>query len=50
MLLDTIPDTSAYLFAGYAVFFTVTFLYIASLFWRQRKLRREREMLDELKQ
>ena len=46
--LDT-PDTSAYLIAGYIVFITLPMLFIASLIYRYRNLKRDEEMLESLK-
>jgi peptidoglycan/LPS O-acetylase OafA/YrhL len=43
------PNTSAYMIAGYIVFFVVSGLYLLSLIIRQRNLRRELDLLDELK-
>ncbi len=42
------PDTSAYMIAGYAVFFSVFFLYVISLFIRNRNLKRDLEVLGEI--
>lgn len=47
----TTPDTSAYMIGGYAVFFIVMTIYLASLYLRSRNLRRDLDMLeDEQKQ
>lgn len=43
-------DTTGYYIAGYAIFFTVMALYIASMFIRSRNLRQEYELLVELDQ
>lgn len=42
------PDTSAYMIAGYAVFFCVFFLYITSMFVRNRNLKRDLETLNDV--
>jgi len=46
--LDTPPDTSQYMVAGYAIAFGVMFLYVASLFIRNRNLERDVSMLEEM--
>jgi hypothetical protein len=33
---------------GYGIIFSALFIYIASLVWRIRRLRREQSMMDEL--
>jgi type II secretory pathway component PulM len=49
MLFDQgTPDTSIYMIAGYSIFFVVTLIYLASLFIRQRNLRRDLETLQSL--
>ncbi len=48
MLLETTPDTSAFMIAGYTVAFVVMGLYVASLFIRNRNLDRDAEMLKTL--
>ena len=42
------PDTSAYMVAGYAIFFLVTVIYLISLFVRWRNLQRDLQTLDEM--
>ncbi len=42
------PDTSAYMVAGYAVFFTVLVVYLLSLFLRWQNLRRDLSVLEDL--
>lgn len=42
------PDTSAYMIAGYAVFFIASAIYLISFYVRQRNLQRDLEMLEEL--
>lgn len=42
------PDTSNYLILGYVVFFTVMVIYMFSLYWRNRNLKQDVELLKEL--
>ncbi len=50
-LLQQAPaETTRYMIAGYSVIFGVMFLYIVSLFVRDRNLKRDIEMLKELEQ
>lgn len=44
----TTPDTSAYMIGGYAVFFIVSAIYLVSLVIRNRNLKRDLEMLEEM--
>jgi CcmD family protein len=46
MFLQTTPDTSGYMIAGYAVAFTVIGLYLISLYVRTRNLDRDLETLE----
>jgi hypothetical protein len=46
--LDTPPDTSQYMVAGYAVAFGVMLIYVTSLFIRFRNLKRDLAALEEL--
>jgi hypothetical protein len=46
--LDTPPDTSQYMIAGYAVAFGVMLLYVVSLAVRSRNLNRDMSMLEEM--
>jgi len=46
--METIPDTSGYMIAGYAVFFIVSAIYLLSLFVRNRSLQRDLETLANL--
>ena len=48
-LLDT-PDTFAYMLAGYVVFIVLPALFIASLIYRQRNLKRDEAALESLKE
>jgi len=44
------PDTSNYMILGYVVFFTVMVVYLFSLYWRNRNLKQDIELLQELEQ
>jgi hypothetical protein len=46
--LETPPDTSQYMVAGYAISFGVMILYVVSLFIRSRNLKRDMSMLEEM--
>jgi len=46
--MEPTPDTSAYMIAGYAVFFIVSAIYVISLFVRNRSLQRDLETLEDL--
>ncbi len=49
MLFDQgTPDTSAYMIAGYVIFFIVAAIYLVSLFIRARNLRRDLETLESM--
>jgi hypothetical protein len=48
LILETTPDTSQYMIAGYAIAFGVMFIYVASLFIRSRNLKRDMSMLEEM--
>lgn len=49
MLFDaSTPDTSIYMIAGYAIFFAVTVIYLASLLIRARNLHRDLETLETM--
>ena len=41
-------ETTNYFIAGYAIFFTVMALYLVSFYVRNRNLRREYALLEEL--
>ena len=47
MFLQT-PDTTWYMIVGYIVFITVPSLFIASLIWRRRNIKRDEEMIKSL--
>lgn len=44
----TTPDTTNYMILGYVVFTTVMVLYLLSLFIRNRNLKQDVTMLEEL--
>jgi hypothetical protein len=46
--LETPPDTSQYMVAGYAIAFGVMLIYVVSLFIRSRNLNRDMSMLEEM--
>jgi hypothetical protein len=41
-------ETTRYMIAGYSVIFAVMFLYIVSIFIRQRNIKRDLEALNEM--
>jgi hypothetical protein len=43
-------ETTRYMIAGYAVIFSVMFLYIISIVVRRRNLKRDMEILNEIEQ
>ena len=47
-LLETTPDTSGYMIAGYAIAFLVMILYVASMILRNRNLKQDLTMLEEM--
>ena len=46
--LETTPDTSGYMIAGYIIAFAVMIIYVASLYIRSRNLNRDLSMLEEM--
>jgi hypothetical protein len=48
LLLDPTPDTSGYMVLGYAFIFLVVAIYLISLYLRQRSVKRDIELLEEL--
>ena len=46
--LETTPDTTGYMIAGYVIAFAIMFLYVASLFIRFRNLNRDLAMLEDM--
>jgi hypothetical protein len=47
-LLETTPDTTGYMVAGYIFAFGTMFIYVASLFIRFRNLNRDLAMLEDM--
>jgi hypothetical protein len=47
-LLDAPPDTSAYMIAGYVIFFIIAAIYIISLLVRWRNLNQDMTTLEAL--
>jgi len=45
---ETIPDTSGYMIAGYAIAFIVMGLYVLSFYLRSRNLKQDLAMLEEM--
>ena len=48
MFLETIPDTSGYMIAGYIFAFVVMGIYVFSLYLRNVNLNRDAETLESL--
>jgi uncharacterized protein with FMN-binding domain len=48
MFLQTTPDTSGYMIAGYAISFITMALYVASMYLRSRNLNQDLATLEEL--
>jgi hypothetical protein len=48
MFLETTPDTSSYMIAGFAVTFITMGIYIASLYIRSRNLKKDIETLESM--
>ena len=48
LFLDPTPDTSGYLVLGHAFLFLVFAIYLFSLYIRQRSMKRDIELLEEL--
>jgi len=46
----TTPDTLNYMVIDYLAFFGLPLIFIGSLWWRQRNLEKDVELLKELKQ
>lgn len=46
--METIPDTSGYMVAGYVVAFATMGIYVLSVYLRNRNLQRDLETLKEL--
>ena len=47
-LLDSPPDTSAYMIAGYVIFFIIAAIYIVSLLVRWRNLNQDMTTLEAI--
>ena len=47
---EATPNTINYMILGYAVIFTVMFIYLVSLAIRQRNLRQDLDLLKELEE
>jgi hypothetical protein len=50
LILQVPAETTRYMIAGYSVIFGVMFIYLVSLFVRNRNLKRDLELLKELEQ
>jgi hypothetical protein len=48
MFLETTPDTSSYMIAGFAVTFITMGIYIASLYIRSRNLKQDIDALESM--
>jgi hypothetical protein len=48
MFLETIPDTSGYMIAGYVFAFVVMGIYVFSMYLRNANLKRDAETLESL--
>ncbi len=48
MFLETIPNTSGYMLAGFGISFAVMGIYVLSLYLRKTNLKRDAEMLESL--
>lgn len=46
--METIPDTTGYMIAGYIITFLTMGLYILSVYLRNKNLHRDLETLEEL--
>ena len=50
LIQDATPDTSAYMIAGYAIFFVLILIYLVSLFVRSRNLNADLTVLESMKE
>lgn len=50
MFLETIPDTSNYMIAGFVFTFVVMGIYVFSMYLRSNNLKRDAETLESLKE
>ena len=48
MFFETIPDTTNYMIAGYVISFLTMGIYVASLYIRERSLRQDQQLLEEM--
>ena len=48
MFLETMPDTSSYMIAGFGITFAVMGIYVLSMYLRNKNLKRDAEMLESL--
>ncbi len=46
--METIPDTSGYMIAGFVVAFATMGIHVLSMYVRNRNLRRDLEMLESM--
>lgn len=49
LLQEAPPETLSYMLVGYAIFFGLPLFFILSLWWRQRNLEKDVEVLEELR-
>lgn len=47
---ETTPDTSGYMIAGYLITFLIMGLYVASMYLRNRNLKRDMTTLEEMEE
>jgi len=47
-LFEPTPDTSYYMYLGYSLFFIVMGVYVASMYVRNRNLKRDLEALESM--
>jgi hypothetical protein len=45
---ETIPDTSGYMIAGYAITFIILGIYVASMYLRSRNYKQDMTVLEEM--
>ena len=50
LLQEPTPDTTVYFIAGYAVIFSVMLIYLLSLYLRQRNLKQDLDLLEDLEE
>ncbi len=50
LFADVPPDTSAYMIAGYIIFFVITAVYVASLYVRTTNLSRDLDTLKDVQE